>query len=99
MSAKGKKRESDVITGLILQVESILASDPDISVQAACKEVGLRKETYYYRKRTNEATSNSGLVWPSKSVKTYSPEELMKEFLEIDKRAALLKSELAARLG
>jgi hypothetical protein len=48
------KRDSDEIDKLIAQVEK-LKKEKKMSVNAACKQVGLQTTVYYFRKRKEDA--------------------------------------------
>lgn len=94
MTKKNNKRDMATITLLIEQVETMRKADPKLSILAACKKVGLRKETYYSRLRAVGSTK----AWPSTPVENSTTEALMKEFIALEKRMGIVKKELSLRI-
>lgn len=90
----GIKRPSSVISKLISQADELIKKDK-LSVTAACSKVGLRKETYHYRKR---AQSKPSTVKDSAPVKNLGTTELMNEYQRLEERMDLIKKELAKRM-
>lgn len=58
---KRTKRDSAQVDKLIAQVDKLHNNGKGMSINAACKEVGLQNTVYYFRKRKDEALAKSGL--------------------------------------